>query len=451
MKIHFIAIGGSAMHNLAIALHQKGFEVSGSDDEVFEPSRSRLKKYELLPETTGWNPEKITSSIDAVILGMHARPDNPELLKARQLGIKVYSYPEYLYEQTKNKTRVVIAGSHGKTTITSMLLHVLNTLHKDFDFMVGANIKGFDTMVSLSDEAPLAIFEGDEYLSSPIDRRPKFLWYRPHIALVSGVAWDHINVFPTIDAYNHQFELFAQSIVPGGNLFYYGDDPVLTDIAKKLTNVSALPYREMEATNKEGKTVVALKGEKYVLKIFGRHNLQNLSGAMLVAQKIGVGPQEFLEAMQSFDGAARRLQVLAERPDATIFFDFAHAPSKVRATVSAVKEQYPQRRLVAVAELHTFSSLNRNFLPQYRDTLSQADEAVVFYNPQVVAHKKLPAIAPEDVKTAFASKHVTVITEPAQLEDFLAGVKMEDTNLLVMSSGNLGGIDIQHLALRLIS
>ncbi|MGQ1890099.1 UDP-N-acetylmuramate--L-alanine ligase [Thermophagus sp. OGC60D27] len=451
MRIHFIAIGGSAMHNLAIALHKKGYNVSGSDDEVFEPSRSRLKQYGLLPDVMGWNSDKITSEIDAVILGMHARPDNPELLKARELNIKVYSYPEYLFEQTRHKTRVVIAGSHGKTTITSMLLHVLKTLNKDFDFMVGANIKGFDTMVRLSEDAPLAIFEGDEYLSSPIDRRPKFLWYKPHIALVSGIAWDHINVFPTIEAYNHQFELFAQSIRPGGMLFYYGGDQVLAGIARKLKSATAVSYGEVEATTEKGKTLVKCGERKFVLKIFGRHNLQNLSGALLVVQKIGIGAEEFWAAMQSFDGAARRLQVLAENEDSTIFFDFAHAPSKVRATVSAVKEQYPQRKLVAVAELHTFSSLNRDFLPQYKDTLSQADEAVVFFNPEVVAHKKLPPITPEEVKMAFGAPRLRVITSPVQLEDFLSGLRIEDTNLLVMSSGNLGGIDISKIASRLIS
>ncbi|WP_016776301.1 UDP-N-acetylmuramate--L-alanine ligase [Anaerophaga thermohalophila] len=449
-RIHFIAIGGSAMHNLAIALHKKGFHVTGSDDEVFEPSYSRLQKHGLLPHATGWHPEKINGDIDAVILGMHARPDNPELQKARKLGLKVYSYPEYLYEQTKNKTRVVIAGSHGKTTITSMLLHVYKTLGRQFDFMVGAQIKGFDTMVQLSDDADIAVFEGDEYLSSPIDRRPKFLWYQPHIALITGIAWDHINVFPTIEAYNHQFELFAQTIQPGGKLFYYSDDPVLSGIADRLMSVRAIPYTEIRAATKGGQTVVNVKGREFSLKIFGKHNLQNLSGALHVAKETGIDEKDFWEAMQSFEGASRRLQVLAGNKDSTIFYDFAHAPSKVRATVSAVKEQFPWRKLIALLELHTFSSLNKDFLPQYKNSLCPADEAILFFNPQVVAHKKLPEITPDDVRRAFGDNSLRVINDTAELKDFLSHLKLSGSNLLIMSSGNLGGLDIPSCATGLI-
>jgi UDP-N-acetylmuramate: L-alanyl-gamma-D-glutamyl-meso-diaminopimelate ligase len=381
---------------------------------------------------------------------MHARPDNPELQKARKLGLKVYSYPEYLYEQTKNKTRVVIAGSHGKTTITSMLLHVYKTLGRQFDFMVGAQIKGFDTMVQLSDDADIAVFEGDEYLSSPIDCRPKFLWYQPHIALITGIAWDHINVFPTIEAYNHQFELFAQTIQPGGKLFYYSDDPVLSGIADRLMSVRAIPYTEIRAATKGGQTVVNVKGREFSLKIFGKHNLQNLSGALHVAKETGIDEKDFWEAMQSFEGASRRLQVLAGNKDSTIFYDFAHAPSKVRATVSAVKEQFPWRKLIALLELHTFSSLNKDFLPQYKNSLCPADEAIVFFNPQVVAHKKLPEITPDDVRRAFGDNSLRVINDTAELKDFLSHLKLSGSNLLIMSSGNLGGLDIPSCANGLI-
>ncbi|WP_010420301.1 UDP-N-acetylmuramate--L-alanine ligase [Anaerophaga thermohalophila] len=449
-RVHFIAIGGSAMHNLAIALHKKGFHVTGSDDEVFEPSYSRLQKHRLLPEANGWHPEKITGDIDAVILGMHARPDNPELQKARELGLKIYSYPEYLYEQTKNKTRVVIAGSHGKTTITSMLLHVYKTLGRQFDFMVGAQVKGFDTMVRLSDDAGIAVFEGDEYLSSPIDRRPKFLWYHPHIALITGIAWDHINVFPTIEAYNHQFELFAQTIQPGGTLFYYSGDPVLSGIADRGVSVRAVPYTEIRAATKDGQTVVNVNGRKFFLKIFGKHNLQNLSGALHVAKETGIDEKDFWEAMQSFEGASRRLQLLAGNEDSRVFYDFAHAPSKVRATVSAVKEQFPGKRLIALLELHTFSSLNREFLPQYKNSLHSADEAIVFFNPRVVAHKKLPEITPCDVRKAFGNSSLRVINDPAELKDFLSRLKLSGSNLLIMTSGNLGGLDISSYANSLI-
>ncbi|SFD74507.1 UDP-N-acetylmuramate--L-alanine ligase [Thermophagus xiamenensis] len=450
MRVHFIAIGGSAMHNLAIALHQKGFVVSGSDDQVFEPSRSRLQKYGLLPSIEGWNPDRITEDIDAVIVGMHARPDNPELLKAQMLGIKIYSYPEYLFEQTRQKKRVVIAGSHGKTTITSMLLHVMKVLGKKVDFMVGARLKGFETMVHLSDDSDIAIFEGDEYLSSPIDRRPKFLWYQPHIALISGIAWDHINVFPTIEEYNQQFERFVQTIQPGGTLFYYGGDPTLRNIAQSLNSTETVAYDALEAKTEQGKTIVHYGKNKYELKIFGQHNLQNLSGALLVAQKTGIAPTDFLEAMQSFEGASRRLQILAENKDATVFFDFAHAPSKVKATVAAVKEQYPHRHLTAVAELHTFSSLNRKFLPQYKDTLMAADNAVIFYNPEVIKHKKLPPITPDDVKAAFGSPRLRIITNATELETFLTQLKPLNGNLLVMSSGNLGGINLRSIASQII-
>jgi UDP-N-acetylmuramate: L-alanyl-gamma-D-glutamyl-meso-diaminopimelate ligase len=450
MKIHFIAIGGSAMHNLAIALHKKDFLVTGSDDEVFEPSKTRLQKHNLLPSIMGWHPDRITTDLDAVILGMHARPDNPELLKAQELGIRVYSYPEYLYQQTKQKKRVVIAGSHGKTTITSMLLHVLKTLEFKFDFMVGAQIKGFDTMVELSDESDVAIFEGDEYLSSPIDKRPKFLWYRPHIALITGVAWDHINVFPTQEAYNEQFYHFAETIESGGTLVYQKNDAVLCDVARKFSDGDAIPYDVVASVNQDGKTVVREGDRDVGLQIFGQHNLQNLAGALAVARKLGISEADFFDTMQSFEGADRRLQVLAESDDATVFFDFAHAPSKVTATVAAVKEQFPSRRLFAVIELHTFSSLNRDFLPQYKGTLTGAGEAIVFFNPQVVAHKRLPEISIGNIKKAFGYPGLKVFTDPAAFVSFLNTLSLNKTNLLLMSSGNLAGLDVNELARKVI-
>lgn len=450
MRVHFIAIGGSAMHNLAIALHKKGFLVTGSDDEVFEPSKSRLQQHGLLPDASGWFPEQITSDLDAIILGMHARPDNPELLRAQELNLKVYSYPEYLFEQTHNKKRVVIAGSHGKTTITSMLLHVLKTLGRKFDFMVGAQIKGFDTMVELSDDSDIAIFEGDEYLSSPIDRRPKFLWYKPHVALITGVAWDHINVFPTEAGYNDQFRIFVQSIEPGGKLFYYEQDAVLKELAAAGGSFDSVPYDEVSVVSKNGKTFVNVGGKEVELKVFGHHNFQNLAGALKVAMEIGIPEKEFWKAMQSFEGAARRLQTLAHNNHSTVFYDFAHAPSKVKATVAAVKDQFPERRLMAVVELHTFSSLNRDFLPQYKGALNAADDPVVFFNPDVVAHKNLPEISVADVKAAFGKEELTVITDGEKLKQYLSGLILQDTNLLLMSSGNLAGIDVRLLSERIV-
>ncbi|HKK68858.1 MAG TPA: Mur ligase family protein, partial [Bacteroidales bacterium] len=370
MKIHFIAIGGAAMHNLAIALKEKGYMVSGSDDEVFEPSRSRLKKHGILPEKNGWFPEKIDAGIDAVILGMHARKDNPELKKALDAGVKVYSYPEYLYEQTKYKKRLVIAGSHGKTTITSMVMHVLRKQNIRFDYMVGANIEGFDTMAGLSDEAEIAVFEGDEYLSSPIDPQPKFLWYKPHAAVITGIAWDHANVFPDEHVYTQQFETFINSIMPAGNLYYYQEDKHLPlRVEKNRNSICSQGYSAPEYTTEDERVVVFYDGNKYPVSVFGKHNMENLEAARLLCQDAGVKAEEFYRALEDFKGAARRLQRLAENKNSAVFLDFAHAPSKVKATCRALKEQYPDRKLIACLELHTFSSLNQNFLPQYAGSL----------------------------------------------------------------------------------
>lgn len=450
MRVHFIAIGGSAMHNLAIALHEKGFQVTGSDDEIFEPSRSRLLKHGLLPKTMGWQPELITPELDAIILGMHARKDNPELLRAQELGLKVYSYPEYLYEQTKEKTRVVIGGSHGKTTITSMIMHVLKTLALDFDYMVGAQIEGFDTMVRLTKEAPIAIFEGDEYLSSPIDLTPKFHWYKPHIALLSGIAWDHINVFPTWDNYVEQFAIFARSIEPGGKLIYFEGDENLAAIANSIHQAQTLDYKGLPARNEDGTTIVEQAGTAYPLMVFGDHNLQNIEGAMLVCQQLGIKPEDFLTAITSFKGAAKRLQVLKKNNGSTIFLDFAHSPSKLKATTAAVKKQYPNRKLVACMELHTFSSLNKDFLPEYHKAMQEADEAIVFFNPEVVKHKKLPPFEKSDVEKAFDQDNLTVFTESAALVNHLTAHQWPNTNLLIMTSGNFSGVDLAALANELI-
>jgi UDP-N-acetylmuramate: L-alanyl-gamma-D-glutamyl-meso-diaminopimelate ligase len=450
MRVHFIAIGGSAMHNLAIALHQKGFVVTGSDDEIFEPSKSRLMRHGLLPEKTGWHPEIISPSLDAIILGMHARKDNPELLRAQELGLKVYSYPEYLYEQTREKTRIVIGGSHGKTTITSIIMHVLKTLNVDFDYMVGAQLDGFDTMVRLSHESKIAVFEGDEYLSSPIDLRPKFLWYRPHIALLSGIAWDHINVFPTWEGYVEQFELFARSIENNGKLIYFDGDENLRKIAAHQQHISTIPYHGLESKNINGKTIILYNNKEYELMVFGDHNIQNIEGAMKVCASIGIAPEEFLQAVTSFAGAAKRLQTLKSNNSSTIFLDFAHSPSKLKATTTAVKKQYPGRRLVACMELHTFSSLNRSFLPQYQHSMKEADEAIVFFNPEVVEHKKLPLFDKNDVLTAFDQDNLTVYTDSNELIERLKTTSWDNTNLLIMTSGNFSGVDLKQLAEDLI-
>ena len=452
MRVHFIAIGGSAMHNLAIALHLKGFEVSGSDDEIFEPSKTRLKNHGLLPEKEGWYPENINDELDAIILGMHARNDNPELLEAQKQGLKIYSYPEYLYEQTKDKVRVVIGGSHGKTTTTSMIMHVLKYYEMPFDYMVGAKIEGFDTMVGLSEKAPVAIFEGDEYLSSPIDLRPKFHHYKPNIALLTGIAWDHINVFPTFDNYVEQFQIFADMVEPDGSLIYYeGDENIVKIAAKQSSRIEVLPYDTPENKVENGITQIVDQGVEVPLKIFGNHNLQNIAGAQLVCKKIGVPKDKFYEAIASFGGSARRLQVVAEKNFTTVFYDFAHSPSKLQATTDAVKKQFVNRKLVAVMELHTFSSLKKEFLPHYAGSMAQADEAIVYFNPHTIAHKQLENITVEMVKDGFAREDLLVFTDSDELFSYLNEIDYTNSNLLIMSSGNFSGKNIQEEVARFIN
>ena len=452
VKIHFIAIGGSAMHNLAIALHKKGHEVSGSDDEVFEPSRSRLEKYGLLPGYQGWAPEKIDPTIDAIILGMHAREDNPELLKAQKIGIKIYSYPEYLYEQTHDKTRIVIGGSHGKTTTTSMVMHVLKYHNIDFDYMVGAKIEGFETMVGLNNTSKVAVFEGDEYLSSPIDRRPKFHHYYPHIAVITGIAWDHINVFPTFEGYVEQFQLFCENIEKNGHLIYYENDENLKQIANNTNrNINIESYTTPHYIIENGQTILADKQKLVPLKIFGEHNLQNLQGAQKVCEKIGITKAMFFEAIQSFKGSSRRLEIIEENENAIVFHDFAHSPSKLKATVNAVKEQFPDRSLIAIMELHTFSSLKADFLPQYKASMDQAEQAYVYFNPQTIENKKLESITPEMVKLGFDNKKLKVFTNSKELVRQIKSISLKNCNLLIMSSGNFSGVNIKKLANELLS
>ena len=450
MKVHFIAIGGSAMHNLAISLCKKEYYVSGSDDEIFEPSRNRLEKYKILPEKFGWFPDKITPKLDAIILGMHARNDNPELIRARELNLKIYSYPEYLYEQTKNKTRVVIGGSHGKTTITSMIMHVLKYHNMAFDYMVGAQIEGFETMVSLSDETPIAIFEGDEYLSSPIDRRPKFHLYNPNIAVISGIAWDHINVFPTFENYKKQFSIFIDKIEEKGSLFYCNLDPVLNDVVSNSdNNIKIYGYGIHPYVSKNGITYLLYNDTEIPLKVFGEHNLQNINAAKLVCNQLDITDAKFYEAITLFKGAANRLEILAENNSTKIFKDFAHSPSKLMATVNAVKDQYSQQ-LCAIMELHTFSSLNAEFLDEYKDSMNKADIAIVYFNPKVIEHKQLQAISKEQVKKAFDNELIKVFTDQKKLIAFIEQIDLSNKNLLLMSSGNFSGIDLKKFAQKLL-
>lgn len=447
MNIHFIAIGGAAMHNLAIALHKKGYQITGSDDTIHDPSKSRLEKYGLLPKEFGWFPSKINSDIDSIVLGMHAKADNPELLKAQELGIKIYSYPEFLYEQSKNKTRVVIGGSHGKTTITSMILHVLNYHNINVDYMVGAQLEGFETMVKLTDDNEFIILEGDEYLSSPLDLRPKFHLYHPNIALLSGIAWDHINVFPTVENYNEQFSIFIDKIAVGGMLVYSEEDETLNSIVNSSTaNIKKYAYKTPTHFIENGTTFLKTEIGDLPLEIFGKHNLQNLAGAKWICQLIGVQEEGFYEAIMSFSGASKRLEKIAENNSTTIFKDFAHSPSKVEATTKSVKEQYNNRTLLACLELHTYSSLNPEFLKEYKDSLKFADKAVVFYSPHAVEIKKLAPVNKQQILDAFNREDLIVYTDPKDFKNFIFNENLNNTSVLLMSSGNYGGLDFKELA-----
>jgi len=440
--IHFIAIGGAAMHNLAMAVASKeGYRVTGSDDEIFEPALSHLRNAGLLPDEMGWHPERITRDIDAIILGMHAREDNPELVKARELGIKIYSFPEYLYEQTKDKIRIVVGGSHGKTTTTAMILYVLNRLGIEADYMVGAQIEGFERMVRLSDTAKYAVFEGDEYLTSPLDLRSKFLWYHPHVAILTGIAWDHINVFPTFPEYVETFRKFVHSIEPHGSFIYYQGDENLRLLAKEISGqpsaVSCIPYKEYEGDVK--------------MEVFGKHNMQNLQAAMLACHCIGVAPDDFYREISTFTGASNRLEKICETETSVAYKDFAHSPSKLKATINAVRERYPEKKLIACMELHTFSSLMADFLPQYKDCMAEADIAYVYFNPKVIEHKQLTPITAEEVKQAFGTANVKVFTESLALQMQLQQLDYSNAALLMMSSGTFDGINVKEFAQQLIN
>lgn len=446
MHIHFIAIGGSAMHNLALALLEKGYTITGSDDAIFEPSKSRLQSKGLLPEALGWYPEKIHARLDAIILGMHAKADNPELLKAQELGLKIYSYPEFLYEQSKFKTRVVIGGSHGKTTITSMILHVLQYNEMEVDYMVGAQLEGFDRMVHLTDANDFIVLEGDEYLSSALDRRPKFHLYKPNIALLSGIAWDHINVFPTFENYVEQFRIFVESIVKGGSITYNLEDVEVKNVVEATENpIRKFPYGVPEHRVEDGITYLETPDGEMPLEIFGTHNLSNLAGAKWICQQMGVDEADFYEAMTTFKGAAKRLEKIAEGKNKIAYKDFAHAPSKVRATTKSVREQYPQRKLIACLELHTYSSLNPKFLLEYKGALDKADEATVFYSPDALKIKGLPEVSAQQILEAFGREDIHVFTKAEDFQEHVLAQDYDGAVLLLMSSGNYGNLDFDGL------
>jgi UDP-N-acetylmuramate: L-alanyl-gamma-D-glutamyl-meso-diaminopimelate ligase len=451
-RVHLIAVGGSIMHNLALALHRQGARVTGSDDEIFEPARGRLAAAGLLPAQEGWDAASITPDLDAVIVGMHARPDNPELARAQELGLKVYSFPEYIYEASRDKQRIVIGGSHGKTSITACILHVLRYHGRQFDYAVGAQLAGFDLMVQLID-APIIIIEGDEYLSSPVDRRPKFHLYQHHIGVISGISWDHINVFPTEEIYREQFRIFADMTPKAGVLIYDRDDEQVQLVSVPTNpDVTYIGYGPHEHVIRNGKTfLINKKDEEVPIQVFGEHNLRNISAAKEVCKQLGIKGKDFFKAVASFPGAARRLELVKEGATSVVYKDFAHAPSKLKATATALKKQFPQRRLVACLELHTFSSLNPDFLPQYAHCFDAPDVAVVYFNPHVLEHKRLPPLAAATVAEAFQRPDIRVITDSAELATFLRTQSWRDANLLLMSSGTFDGLDLTALATEITS
>lgn len=451
-RIHFIAIGGNAMHNLAIALHLEGNVVTGSDDDIFEPARSRLEKYGLLPKNSGWDADRITPEIDEIILGMYAKADNPELLKAQELGIKIYSYPEYLFEHSKGKTRVVIGGSHGKTTITAMVIWVCRFNNIECDYLIGSILDGFEAMARISDTAKFAIFEGDEYPASALDKRPKFHLYRPRVALISGVIWDHANVFPTFENYKKQFEIFADSIEDGGTLVYYKDDPeVMSVVNGTKKTIQKVSYGIHPHMIQNGVTYLLVGEKKIPLKIFGRHNMENIDGAQCVCEAMGIDSDKFYAAMSEFKGASKRLERVFDNGSLRVFKDFAHAPDKLKASISAVREQFPKARLATFFELYTWSSFDKSFLKNYKDTLKDVDVPIVFCDPEIAAKKKVSMPTEQEIKYFFNDQRVLFFTSHREVEKYLKGLNWGNANLLMMSPGYYGGIDIERLAWELVS
>ncbi|MGD0582238.1 MAG: Mur ligase family protein [Bacteroidales bacterium] len=451
-RVHFIAVGGAVMHNLAIALHKKGYIVTGSDDEIFEPSRGRLKEYGLLPSSMGWEASRISEDIDTVILGMHAKEDNPELKRAKELGIKIMSFPEYLYDQTKDKRRIVVAGSHGKTTTTAMIMHVLRTSGVSFSYMVGSSIDGFETMVGLSDESKIAVFEGDEYLTSPLDRRPKFHLYKPDIAVITGIAWDHMNVFPTFENYLGQFRIFIDTIAENGSLIFFGDDREAAGLSSEArSDIRRIPYKTHGYFQNKTGFYAATHDRVVPMRIFGEHNMQNLSAAREACHLAGVTDEQFYDSIRTFEGTSRRLQKLLETEIGIVYLDFAHAPSKVRATINAVAERYPQREIIACLELHTYSSLNADFLPQYSGTMESATYSFVYFNPHAVAMKKLSLLSKEHVEKLFGGKNLKAFDISTDMFNNIKGLRVKDPVYLLMSSGDFDGTDMLKLAGELLS
>lgn len=445
--IHFICVGDSAMYDLALNLQEQGYLITGSDNEIYELSSSTLEQRGLLPAAMGWFPEKITANLTAVIVGMRVRKDNPELLKAQELGLSIFSHPEYVYELSRQKQRVVITGSHGKTTITSIILHVLNYHKREFDYLVGAQPDGFATMTKLTPNAPIIIIEGDEYASSPIDPQPDFLHYKPHIALISGIAWDHVNIYPTWEEYVDQFEHLAEAMPKAGVLIFDESDDMLDVIGQKeRPDITKVPYESHPHTIVDGQTFLITKEKAPVpVRIFGEHNMKNIAGAMTVLDVIGITDEQFYQAIPSFKGAEYRLEKVVQRNNRILFRDFAYAPSKVRATTEAVRNQFPDKRVMAIVELHTFSSLNKKFLSQYKGTLDSANIAGVYIDADVLISQQQSHIRPTDFTNAFGRTDLRVLTSPTEMNEFIKNSHDRTDIFLLMSSSNFDNLDLSKL------
>lgn len=432
------------MHQLAIALQKKGYNITGSDDEINDPAKSNLAAAGILPAAHGWYPEKITKDLNAIVLGMHAKGDNPELLKAKELGIPIYSFPQYMYEVSKNKKRVVVAGSHGKTTITSMIMHILKEQGVDFDYMVGAKVAGFDSSVKLS-EAPIIVLEGDEYPASVEEKKPKIFFYHPHISVLSGIAWDHINVFPTYEIYLAQFETYLKGMEPGASLYYNSEDGEVNKVvATSAQQLKAVPYRMPAFHYENGDAVLDTEEGPVKVSVFGRHNLLNMEAAVAVCMELGIAKADCYKAIASFSGAAKRLEKILEAPGLVAYRDFAHAPSKLKATLDAVREAYPDRELIACFELHTYSSLNEQFLSEYGHSMDSADKAIVHFSHHSIELKGLPNLDTATVKKYFAREDLAVTDDKTKLESAVHALLTESQKpvcLLLMSSGTFDGID----------
>lgn len=444
MRIHCISHWWRVTSSLAIQLKLLGHNVTGHDDEIYEPSKSALAQHGLLPQHEWWDADSVTSDIDMIVLGMHASADNPELLRAKELGLMIKSYPEVIYEFSKNKMRVVIAGSHGKTTTTSMVMHVLKHNGISFDWVVGGIVPGFDTMVSLDDNHKIIIIEWDEYPDGKINMTAKMLLYKHNIGILNGIAWDHITTYPTFDSYLLPFQTFVDQTPTDGFLGYYQDDQEVTNIMEHTdTQAQTVWYTVHPHIIRDGITYLQTPQWEVKLSIFWAHNCINISAAKLVCNQLDLSDEQFYAAIWSFTGAGNRLQLI-HQDDAkhlTILRDFAHSPSKLTATINAVKTQYPDRTIIGLFELHTFASLSASFLPEYKWSFDAADIACVYYDDHTFQIKRMTPLTKEVVINGFGRSDLVVQDSANDLQAWYDNLDLTNSVVVLMSSGNFGGVE----------